>query len=178
MRQDARSTWASSTIALLAFALSTASPFALAQSAQDVSKLLKAGQIDQASRTVDAALAAKPSDAQLRFLKGVVLSEQQKKTEAMQIFVQLTEDFPELAEPWNNLAVLYAGDGQYDKARSALELSLKIQPNYATAQENLGDVYVKLAAQAYEKAIAHDANNRITRRKLDLSRDLLTPRDK
>ena len=39
-------------------------------------------------------------------------------------FEQLTEDFPELPEPYNNLAVLYAADGQLDRARAALELAL------------------------------------------------------
>lgn len=153
-----------------------AASIAHAQDAQAISKWLKAGKIEQANVAADAALAAHPQDAQIRFLKGVVLTQQGRKPDAIAVFTRLTEDFPELAEPWNNLAVLYAGDGQYDKARAALDMALKIQPKYPTAQENLGDVYVKLAAQAYEQAGALDATNPAVRRKLQLTRDVLAMR--
>jgi tetratricopeptide (TPR) repeat protein len=69
----------------------------------------------------------------------------------------LNEEYPELAEPYNNLAVLYAGQGDYDKARAALQAAVRSNPAYATAYENLGDVYLRLAARAYERAQALDA---------------------
>jgi Flp pilus assembly protein TadD len=111
---------------------------------QDASKLLKAGQHKEALERVNKALAAKPKDAQARFLKGVILTEQGNTREAIDIFTRLTQDYPELPEPYNNLAVIYASQGQYDKARAALEQSIRTHPSYATAYENLGDVYAKL----------------------------------
>ena len=60
-----------------------------------------------------------------RFLKGVILTEQNKTGEAIKVFTALTEDYPELPEPYNNLAVLYASQQQYDKSRQALELAIQ-----------------------------------------------------
>jgi len=83
----------------------------------------------------------------------MILSEQGKSAEAINIFQKLTEDYPELPEPYNNLAVLHASAGNYDKARVALERAIRTNPAYATAHENLGDVYAKLASQSYDKAM-------------------------
>ena len=55
--------------------------------------------------------------------------------------------------------MIYASQGQYDKARGALEQSIRTHPSYATAYENLGDVYAKLASQAYDKALQIDSAN-------------------
>jgi ketosteroid isomerase-like protein len=126
---------------------------ARADEVADINKLLRAGQLPAALAKVDVALAQHPKDAQLRFIKGMIFSEQGKATEAIAIFQKLSEDFPELPEPYNNLAVLYAGSGQYDKARVALERAIRTNPTYATAHENLGDVYAKLASQSYDKAM-------------------------
>lgn len=83
----------------------------------------------------------------------MILSEQGKTTDAINVFQKLTEDYPELPEPYNNLAVLHASAGNYDKARVALERAIRTNPTYATAHENLGDVYAKLASQSYDKAM-------------------------
>jgi len=144
---------------LLAFLLCTAATLALADEVSEVNRLIKAGQVDQATAKLDQYLAAKPKDPQLRFLKGVLLSDGKHTADAITVFTLLSEDYPELPEPYNNLAVLYAGQGQYDKARAALEAAVRGNPNYATAYENLGDVYARLAAQAYSRALALDGNN-------------------
>lgn len=144
-----------------------------ADEVSDIGQLLKAGKLDQASQKVDAILAAKPRDAQMRFLKGIILTEQKHPSEAIGIFQKLTEDFPDLPEPYNNLAVLYAGQGQYDKARGALEAAIRTNPSYSTAHENLGDIYAKLASQAYDKALQLDSNNSVAQTKLVLIRDMI-----
>ena len=144
---------------LLAFLLCSAATLALADEVSEVNQLIKAGQVDQATAKLDQFLAAKPKDPQLRFLKGVLLSDGKHTADAITVFTLLSEDYPELPEPYNNLAVLYAGQGQYDKARVALEAAVRGNPNYATAYENLGDVYARLAAQAYSRALALDGNN-------------------
>jgi Flp pilus assembly protein TadD len=158
--------------ALLA-ALLLACTAAIADDVQDASKLLKAGQHQQALEKVNKALAAKPKDPQARFLKGLIFAEQGNAKEATEIFLALTKDYPELPEPYNNLAVIYAAQGQYDKARNALEQSIRTHPSYATAYENLGDVYAKLASQAYDKALQIDSTNPAAKNKLALVRDLV-----
>ena len=151
------------------------SPFAWADDYTDVNRLLKAGQPTEAMAKVDQFLVAKPRDPQMRFLKGVILAETGKANEAIATFVKLTEEFPELPEPYNNLAVLYASQSQFDKARVALEMAIRTNPSYATAHENLGDVYAKLASQAYSKALQLDGSNAGVPPKLALIRNLFSP---
>lgn len=159
----------------LSLALAGASCLAAAQTndSQEVSRLIKAGQLDQAMQKADAALSQRPRDAQMRFLKGLIYTEQHKTQDAINVYTKLTEDFPELPEPYNNLAVLYAQQGQYEKARAALEMAIRTHPSYATAHENLGDVYAKLASEAYGKALQLDASNSAAQTKLSLIRDLI-----
>lgn len=141
----------------------------------DVSQLVRSGKLAEALTKVDQYLAIKPRDPQMRFLKGVIQRDTGKTTEAIATFSRLTEDFPELPEPYNNLAVLYAGQSQFDKARTALEMAIRTNPSYATAHENLGDVYAKLASQAYNKALQLDASNAGVPPKLALIRELFSP---
>ena len=155
---------------LLCFSLSAA-----ADDIQDANKLFKRGQHAQALVKVDAILATQPKDAQARFLKGVILSEQGQTDEAVRIFTALSKDYPELPEPYNNLAVLYAGQGQYEKAKVALEMAIRTHPSYSTAHENLGDIYAKMASQAYDRALQLDRNNASSKTKLALIKDLVSP---
>lgn len=145
-----------------------------ADSLQDLQSLVKQGQLTQALEKADQLLAAKPRDAQVRFLKGVVLSELNRGSEAVAVFQKLTEDYPELPEPYNNLAVLYAQQRQYDKARTALEMAIRTHPSYATAHENLGDIYARLASQAYDKALALDSSNAAAQNKLAMIREMMS----
>jgi len=145
---------------------------AFADDLADVAKSVKSGQYAEALSKADAFLAKHPRDAQMRFLKGVILTEQHKSPEAIAVFTKLTEDFPELPEPYNNLAVLFADSGQYDKARMALDNAIRTNPAYATAYENLGDVHAKLASQAYDKALQLDSGNTAAKSKLTLLRTL------
>ncbi len=159
--------------AALAILLSIAIPVQAADDIQDANKLFKQGQYAKAMEKVDAFLAAKPKDAQARFLKGLIFAEQGSTADAIKVFVGITEDYPELPEPYNNLAVLYAGQGQYEKAKSALEMAIRTNPGYATAHENLGDIYAKMASQAYDRAVQLDKSNTSAKTKLALIRDLL-----
>jgi tetratricopeptide (TPR) repeat protein len=161
------------TLATLIAALIALSGPVRADDVQDASKLLKSGQHQQALERVNKVLAAKPKDAQARFLKGLIFAEQGNTKDATDMFLALTKDYPDLPEPYNNLAVIYASQGQYDKARSALEQSIRTHPSYATAYENLGDVYAKLASQAYDKALQIDSANPAAKNKLALVRDLV-----
>ncbi len=157
----------------IGLAISFAAP-AFADNLPDVQRLIKQGQYPQALEKVDAYLSSRPKDAQGRFLKGLIFTEMNKPADAIGVFTKLSEDYPELPEPYNNLAVLYAQQKQYDKARTALEMAIRTHPSYAIAYENLGDVYAKLASQAYDKALQLDNSNSTTQNKLALIRDLIT----
>jgi ketosteroid isomerase-like protein len=170
----------SSLVALAAFTVftiaSTAAGTARADEYGDVDGLLGAGRLAEANQKADQFLSTKPKDARMRFLKGLVLSEQGKSNDAIAVFVKLTEDHPELPEPHNNLAVLYSKQGQYDQARRSLEAAIRTNPSYATAYENLGDVYAKLASQAYSRALQIDGSSTAkVSPKLAMIRDLFSP---
>ncbi len=160
-------------VALLASALLLcAGQFAHADEIGDANMLFKQGQRSQALEKVNHYLASKPKDAQARFLKGLILTEQGKTADAIKIFSDLTVDYPDLPEPYNNLAVLYAGEGQYDKAKQLLEKAISTHPSYATAHENLGDIYAKMASQAYDRALQLDHSNTATQTKLAMIQNL------
>lgn len=160
---------------LLATACGMALPALAAAEHDEVDRLMQAGKLDEAMSRADAFLKDKPKDPQMRFLKGVIQLDTGKRAEAIAAFTQLTQDAPELPEPYNNLAVIYASQNQFDKARSALESAIRTNPSYATAQENLGDVYARLASQAYSKALQLDQNNTAVQPKLAVIRTLFTP---
>ncbi|MBL8404080.1 MAG: tetratricopeptide repeat protein [Dechloromonas sp.] len=157
----------------IGLAIGFAAP-AFADNLPEVQRLIKQGQFPQAMEKVDAYLSSRPKDAQGRFLKGLIYTEMNKPADAIAVFTKLSEDYPELPEPYNNLAVLYAQQKQYDKARTALEMAIRTHPSYAIAYENLGDVYAKLASQAYDKALQLDNSNSATQNKLALIRDLIS----
>ena len=144
--------------------LSLSDNIARADDVADVQKLLSAGKNVEALQKADQFLSSKPRDPMMRFLRGISLSQAGRTAEAITAFQKLTEDFPELPEPFNNLAVLYAQQGQYEKSRSALEMAIRTNPSYATAYENLGDVYAKLASQAYSKALQIDTRSAVAPR--------------
>ena len=139
---------------------------------QEANQLFRQGQLGRALDRVEVYLKGKPKDARGRFLKGLIFAEQGKPNDAINVFTELTQEFPELPEPYNNLAVLYASQGEYDKARSALEMAIRTHPSYATAHENLGDIYAKMASQAYDKALQLDKSNAAAQTKLNLIKDL------
>ncbi|MRD47381.1 tetratricopeptide repeat protein [Caenimonas koreensis DSM 17982] len=159
-------------------AMATLPAMAWADDYAEVTKLLRAGKPADAIAKADQYLAAKPKDPQMRFLKGVVQAEAGRVPDAISTFTKLTEEYPELPEPYNNLAVLYAGQGQFEKARATLEAAIRTNPSYSTAHENLGDVYAKLASQAYSKALQLDATNTGLQPKLALIRELFVTTSK
>ena len=144
-----------------------------ADTLQDANRLLKQGQLGPALEKTDQVLSTKPKDAQARFLKGLILTEMNRHNDAITVFTKLTEDYPELPEPYNNLAVLYAQQRQFEKAKNALEMAIRTHPSYATAHENLGDIYARMASQAYDKALQIDSSNASAQSKLALIRDLM-----
>jgi Flp pilus assembly protein TadD len=140
--------------------------------AAEIADLMRAGKSDEALKRADAFLSARPRDVQVRFLRAVILIDLGRRPEATDALVLLTQDFPELPEPYNNLAVLAAAQGGLARAEHLLQQALTAQPNFVTAQENLGDLYVAMAAEAFERASKLDPANSALKSKLALARDL------
>jgi tetratricopeptide (TPR) repeat protein len=138
----------------------------------EASRQIRDGEYVSALAKIDAVLSTDAKNPQARFLKGVVQTDQAETDAAVATFQGLIEDYPELPEPYNNLAVIWAQQGQYEKARRALELALVTRPDYAIAHENLGDVYTRLASMEYDRAIAIDKTNKSAQTKLALVREL------
>ena len=162
--------------AVAAALIGAASPAwsAPADDLRDAQKLYGQGKVQPAMDKVDQFLKAQPRDPQGRFLKGLLLTEEHRTEDAIKVFTGLTEDYPELPEPYNNLAVLYASQGNYDKAKSALELAIHTHPSYATAHENLGDIYAQLASRAYDRALQLDKSNTTAQVKLAMLKDIFS----
>lgn len=139
-----------------------------------VTELMRSGQWPQAMAKAQQYLAGKPRDPQMRFLKGLIEQDSGKPQDAIATYNTLISDYPELPEPYNNVAVLYAAQGQYDKARASLEMAIRTSSQYAIAHENLGDVYARLANQSYQQARLLDPANSTVNPKLSLLRQLFT----
>ncbi len=133
----------------------------------------RAGRIAEALTLAERALLTDPRNPQLRFLRAVVLTEQRRLDLAIEAFGTLIADYPELPEPYNNLAVIHADRGEWERARQALEQSIRAVPTYALAHENLGDIHIQLAARSYEQAGRLDPRNESARAKLGLARELI-----
>ncbi|MEP7299427.1 MAG: tetratricopeptide repeat protein [Burkholderiales bacterium] len=141
---------ASALLAGCAFAATAATP---AADLTETQRLLQAGKAGDALRRIDDALRTNPSDAEWRFLRGVALTDLQRPNEAIKVYGRLIEERPELPAPRNNLAVLYAQQGQFDKARVTFEDAIRTNPVYAAAYDNLGDVQARLAGASYAQAL-------------------------
>jgi Flp pilus assembly protein TadD len=141
---------------------------------QQVNTLIQTGDLAAALARANALLVKTPRDAQLRFVRGTILADQNQTAAASAAFEELIEDFPELPEPYNNLAALLARQGQLERAQALLNTALKIRPQFALALENLGDIYLQMALNAYQDAATLEPTNRALQSKLKLARECTT----
>jgi Flp pilus assembly protein TadD len=144
---------------------------AYAKSMREARALVTQKKYDEAIAQLDGLAAMRPREPQARFLKGVALTDQKKIDAALMVYRDLIADFPEMPEPHNNLAVLYAQKGELAQARDELLLAVRAAPDYVVAHENLGDVYAQLAAEQYEQVSGLDKRNKSAPAKLKLVRD-------
>jgi tetratricopeptide (TPR) repeat protein len=140
----------------------------------EIQNLINEGKFKEALKSTDEQLLRNSSDIKLQFMKGLVLTRLDRYSDAEAIFIQLTKDNPELPEPFNNLAVVYAAQGKYTEASEALKNAINTHPSYATAHENLGDIYAKMASRAYNQALELDTSNTTAREKLSLVNELIS----
>jgi tetratricopeptide (TPR) repeat protein len=139
----------------------------------DVRKLLRQAKYPQALLLVNKALAANPRDPQMRFWQGFIFEQLGQPDMALQAYLDLTREYPELAEPFNNLGVIYASKGDYPNAKAALENALRANPNYAAAHENMGDLLVNMARQSYERSLNIEPKQRGISQKIEQIKPVL-----
>jgi tetratricopeptide (TPR) repeat protein len=162
-------------VALVVVLTIACSGAAWADDYEDVAQLMRNGRGADAMARIQQFLLTRPRDPQMRFSKGLIERDSGKSAEAIATFLALTQDYPELPEAHNNLAVLYAAQNELDKARLALEAAVRNNPQFGIALENLGDVHLRLAAQAYDRARSTDVTQSGPARKLQLLQPLLNP---
>ena len=136
-------------------------------SPRTIQKLAGEGKLQEALIAANQYLDVNSQDGSVLFLKAQILAKLGKTEDAISVLESMTERFPEMVAPYNNLAVLYAGKGRLDEARKVLETALMVQPNYATAYENLADLYLALARQSYAQALKLDPNNKTLKAKAE-----------
>ena len=139
-----------------------------------IEALIVQGKLQQALSLTNKQLVEDNADVNYLFLKGLILTKQNALDKARDVFIELTEKHPELPEPFNNLAVVYAAKGDFVKARKALQQAINTHPSYATAHENIGDIYAKMASKAYNQALQLDKDNETAREKLLLVGELFS----
>ena len=134
----------------------------------EIKLLLKNGKYKIAENIINGAIEENLNNPEILFYKGIIETNLGKTNKAIDKFRGLTERFPELPEPFNNLAVLYAEKGQFRLAKEILEQAIKTNPSYLTAHINLGDIFTKMASEAYNKALEIDKSNNIAITKLSM----------
>ncbi len=158
---------------LLAAALLLSCAAAWSDVLTEVQHLAAKGDLAGALRAAEAATATDPRDTQARFLRAVVLMDLQRNAEALAAFTQFAQEYPELPEPYNNIALLQVRAGQLELARQALDTALRNDPGHRTARANLGEVHLMLAVQAWEQAVATGPLDPRLLRRLETARALV-----
>ena len=144
-------------------------PITIAQNnTEEIKIFLKNGNYKKAENLINKSIENNLNNPELLFYKGILETNLSKTNQAIDTFRDLTERFPELPEPFNNLAVLYAEKGQFRLAKEILEQAIKTNPSYLTAHINLGDIFTKMASEAYNKALEIDKSNNIAITKLSM----------
>ncbi len=125
-----------------------------------VRSLAAQGDPAAALELVEQQLSAEPEHAEGMFLKGVLLVELRRASEARGVFERLIEIEPDLPEPYNNLAVIEAAAGDYEAAVTTLRKALDTHASYRTAYDNLTKIYTQLASEAYGQALDAEPGER------------------
>ncbi len=124
-----------------------------------VQRLVEDGEYQQAQAKIQVYLSKQPENKRALFLHALTQQKLGQTDDAIRSYEALTLSQPKSPEAWNNLAVLYAAKGQHNKARDALLSAINSHPSYATAYENLGNIYAKMAVSAYNRALDTGKND-------------------
>ncbi|EJX05674.1 TPR repeat-containing protein [gut metagenome] len=125
-----------------------------------VEQLFRSGNNAAALELAELGLKKNPQSLQLRFMRANALERLGRTEEARKSLTEMIEQYPEIPDPYNNLARLEAAEGRLETAARLLHRALLINPDFALARKNLGDVYLALARECYEKASPQLPSNR------------------
>jgi len=135
------------------FILSTG-PLLAATSVQDIQSLLDKKLYVQAARSGEQLLQKHSGDPDIEFLTAYAYQMSQQSGKAARYYQELIREYPELPEPRNNLAMIYLSNGDYDRASELLVNAINTHRSYATAYENLSNIYTGIASEAYRRAVS------------------------
>lgn len=140
---------------------------------QRVKDLMYHGKEQEALELAEKSLENNPKSAQLRFIRGVLLNDLGRKKEAKEVFEQMIREFSEISEPYNNLAVMYAAEGNLGMAKELLEKALTNNAKSALTYSNLGNVYLAMARDSFRQAAKTNPKNKMIQTKIQGIEDLL-----
>ena len=147
--------------------------FARSDVVNDVQTLMAKGELESALRVSAEAMKGQTQDPQPRFLHAVVLMELRRDAEALLAFTRFSQEYPELPEPFNNLALLHVRAGHLELARQSLETALRNDPSHRAARANLGEVYLMMAVETWQQAAKSGQLDPRLMRKLEAARALV-----
>ncbi len=136
----------------------TSLPLTPSQITDRIEQMINQGRADEALVVIEKRNAQRENsstlgeDVQLMFLHARALAAVGQENEAEQIYRNMTITYPELPEPWNNLASIYIKKKQLDRAHDALSMALTAFPEYALARYNLGQVQLMQAYESFTQA--------------------------
>lgn len=143
-------------------------PLTPSQITDKIKALIDRGDYDQALEIISKRYIQRKQqneigdDVQLMFLEARANADAGNSSEAIKIYQDMTVHYPELPEPWNNLASEYTKQGHIKMAEQALQTAIAIDPNYNQAILNLGLVQLMLARDSFIQAAksgSSQANN-------------------
>ena len=125
---------------------------------------LNRGQVQQASDCCRQILAIQPDLVEGHFLVGLVALEMRDRRTALSAFGSVTQLQPDHPAAWAQLAKLFIGDGQLNRADAALEKVAEADPDDPMVCDVVGTIYTRMgehgsARDWYQKAIANNPDH-------------------
>lgn len=127
----------------------------------ELQRLIDQNSFSSATITGDQLLIEQPGNARIQFLTAYAYQMDRQTDRAKELYEKLIQEYPELPEPRNNLAMIYLNQGNSDKASQLLIDALNTNSSYSTAYNNLGRIYRGIASATYRQAVS-ESNQPVT----------------
>ena len=154
---------------VIIFCLLMIKAVAAATSVAQLHELITQQRFVDAAATGEQLLRQNPLQPQTRFLTAYAHQMSSQTDRAVSLYQGLIEDHPQLPEPRNNLAMIYLAQGDYDRASQLLVDAPNTHSSYATAYDNLSQVYKGIASEAYRRAVSESSEPAKYNHKIELT---------
>jgi tetratricopeptide (TPR) repeat protein len=134
---------------------------------EEIQRLIDQNSFSLAATTGDQILIEQPTNAKIQFLTAYAYQMDQQMNRAKELYEHLIQEYPELPEPRNNLAMIYLDKGNSDKASQLLIDALNTHSSYSMAYNNLGRIYRSIASATYRQAVS-ESNQPVESPKIEL----------